>query len=261
MDTTHPLIYSRISQVMAAVGPIAKDRTNTGQGYKFRGIDDMYNALNQHLANAKIFCTSTILSAQREEKTLRSGSLSTTSILHIRWTLFAEDGSSVTTETIGEASDTGDKASNKSMSTAYKYALMEIFCIPTEDEKDTEHSSPEFISVRKQTPTKVPSAALPTERVTPAPTKAPTATQLANSHTTVEKPTEGEHALVQWYLEQTYKDNSGKLQSMMTALNRMSRTAVQQKIAELRLAYDAENNPTQLPEPATTASSNPATNV
>lgn len=104
-------------------------------------------------------------------------------------------------------------------------------------------------------------ASLPAERVTPAPAKAPTATQLANSHATVEKPTEGEHALVQWYLEQTYKDNSGKLQSMMTALNRMSRTAVQQKIAELRLAYDAENNPTQLPEPATTASSNPTSNV
>ena len=32
---------------------------------------------------------------------------------------------------------------NKAMSTAYKYALMQIFCIPTEDDKDTENSSPE----------------------------------------------------------------------------------------------------------------------
>jgi hypothetical protein len=35
---------------------------------------------------------------------------------------------------------------NKAMSVAYKYALMQIFCIPTEEEKDTEFNSPEVVA-------------------------------------------------------------------------------------------------------------------
>jgi hypothetical protein len=53
----------------------------------------------------------------------------------------AVDCSSIKAVTIGEAMDTGDKASNKAMSTALKYACLQIFCIPTEEEKDTEYQT------------------------------------------------------------------------------------------------------------------------
>lgn len=66
------------------------------------------------------------------------------SILTMKFTFFAEDGSSVSSTTIGEAMDTGDKSMNKAMSTAYKYALMQIFCIPTEEDKDTENQTHEI---------------------------------------------------------------------------------------------------------------------
>jgi hypothetical protein len=42
------------------------------------------------------------------------------------------DGSRVSTEVIGEAADTGDKSTNKALSIAYKYALFQLLCIPTE---------------------------------------------------------------------------------------------------------------------------------
>ncbi|ELY4141589.1 ERF family protein, partial [Cronobacter sakazakii] len=44
-----------------------------------------------------------------------------------------KDGSVHTVVTYGEAMDSGDKATNKAMSIAYKYAAFQAFCIPTEE--------------------------------------------------------------------------------------------------------------------------------
>lgn len=137
------LIYGKIAEVMGALGAVGKNKKNVQQGYSFRGIDDMYNALNTHLADAKIFFTSDILSKEREERETKNGGNLLYTILRIKWTIWAEDGSSVTTETVGEAMDSGDKSCNKAMSAAYKYALMQVFCIPTEEPKDTEHETHE----------------------------------------------------------------------------------------------------------------------
>lgn len=128
---------------MSLVGVVGKDRKNELQGYKFRGIDDMYNALNEHLASEKVFFTSEVLESTREERLTKNGGLLMYSILKMKFTAYAEDGSSVESTTIGEAMDTGDKSMNKAMSTAYKYALMQIFCIPTEEDKDTENQTHE----------------------------------------------------------------------------------------------------------------------
>lgn len=137
------LIYTRISEIMSKVWAIGKDRKNTMQNYSFRGIDDMYNALNTHLAEAKVFFAPEVLSVEREERTTKNGWALTYTVLTMRFTAYAEDGSSVSTVTIGEAMDSGDKSANKAMSTAYKYALMQIFCIPTEEEKDAEYQTHE----------------------------------------------------------------------------------------------------------------------
>jgi len=150
------LIYTKISEVMAAVKAIGKDRKNIQQGYTFRGIDDMYNALNEHLANAKIFFTSDILQKEREERETapKEGKTHGThliyTVLTIKWTIYAEDGSHVETVTVGEAMDSGDKSANKAMSAAYKYALMQVFCIPTDDPKDTENETHEVTAKKTE---------------------------------------------------------------------------------------------------------------
>jgi hypothetical protein len=53
----------------------------------------------------------------------------------------AEDGSDHHVVTYGEAMDSGDKATNKAMSAAYKYAAMQAFCIPTEGDNDADSST------------------------------------------------------------------------------------------------------------------------
>ena len=39
--------------------------------------------------------------------------------------------------------DSGDKASNKALSIGLKYAMLQVFCIPTEDDKDPDAESPQ----------------------------------------------------------------------------------------------------------------------
>lgn len=135
------LIYSKIPKIMAAIGAVGKNRKNSQQGYTFRGIDDMYNALNKHLAKEGVFASSEILEKSREERETRNGGVLIYSMLTMKFRFFAEDGSSIESITIGEAMDTGDKSMNKAMSVAYKYAMMQLFCIPTNDDKDPENNT------------------------------------------------------------------------------------------------------------------------
>ena len=60
------------------------------------------------------------------------------SILKIKFTFYAEDGTFVEAITVGEGMDSGDKASNKAMAIAMKYAMFQVFCIPTGDDPDAE---------------------------------------------------------------------------------------------------------------------------
>jgi hypothetical protein len=129
-------IYSRMAAVMAEVNAIGKGKTNTQQGFKYRGIDDVYNALNPLLARQGLFCAPEVLSKTREERTNKNGTVLAFTCLRMRYTFWAPDGSSVSCVVEGEGMDSGDKSSNKAMAIAHKYALLQTFCIPTEDMKD-----------------------------------------------------------------------------------------------------------------------------
>jgi len=139
-----PLIYARMSAVMADIGAIDKDKTNKQQGFKYRGIDDIYNALHLCMAKHQVFTTSEALDVHREEKPTKSGGKIGFSIVKIRYTFHTVDGSSIATEIIGEGMDTADKATNKAFAIAHKYALLQAFMIPTEDPKDPEADSPDI---------------------------------------------------------------------------------------------------------------------
>ena len=137
------LIHEKIIAVMRDVEPISKDRNNSAQGYKFRGIDDVYAALHNVLAKHGVFTTSEVMAERVEDRTTRNGSALIYRVLTIRFTFYAEDGTSVYSTMLGEGMDSGDKASNKAMSVAHKYALLQVFAIPTDDAKDPENESHE----------------------------------------------------------------------------------------------------------------------
>ena len=133
-------IFEAIPIAMQKVGAIGKDSTATNnsgrQMYKFRGIDAVYNALNPVMAELGLFICPEVLEQTREERKTTSGGNLIYSILKIRFTMYAPDGSNVSCVVIGEGMDSGDKASNKAMSIALKYACFELFMIPTEEMVD-----------------------------------------------------------------------------------------------------------------------------
>ena len=136
-------IYESITKIMEEVPAIGKNQVNTQQKFKFRGIDDVMNALQPILAKNKVFIVPEILEQIREERTTKSGSGLIYSICKIRYRFYAEDGTFIEAITIGEGMDSGDKATNKAMAIAMKYALFQVFCIPTEEMKDPDGETPE----------------------------------------------------------------------------------------------------------------------
>ena len=167
-------IYGLIGQAMRKIGAIGKTSENTQQKYKFRGIDAVYNALNPVMSELGLFVCPEILDHRREEriseKTYNGQTTQTVlkySILTIKYTLYAPDGSKISCVVVGEGMDSGDKASNKAMSVALKYACFQLFMIPTEEIIDPDAESPEATS-KAQAP-KAPRAAQQERIVTRTP--------------------------------------------------------------------------------------------
>jgi hypothetical protein len=134
-------VYEAISNVMHDISKegITKDRKNQQQGYSFRGIDDVFNALSPILAKNKLCILPRVMSRETVERATRNGvALFYTTLLVEFDFVSAEDGSKHTVCMVGEAMDSADKSSNKAMSAAYKYAAMQAFCIPTEGDNDAD---------------------------------------------------------------------------------------------------------------------------
>jgi hypothetical protein len=142
-------IYALINKVMSDVGGVEKNSKNLQQGYSFRGIDDLYAALQPPLVKYGVFYVTNVEHVEQTTRESKQGSLLTCTVLTVSFTFCAPDGSSVVVRTVGEGMDSGDKSCSKAMSTALKYALLQLFCIPTSEPKDSEHDSPEPVYSRK----------------------------------------------------------------------------------------------------------------
>lgn len=135
-------IYQAIHGVMTEVGAIGKDKKNQQQGFMYRGVDDVMNALQPAFVHNYIFVVPEVLEQTREERTTAKGAQLLYSILKVKFTFYADDGTNVSATVVGEGMDSADKSSNKAMSVAFKYACFQVFCIPTEEMVDPDGESP-----------------------------------------------------------------------------------------------------------------------
>jgi hypothetical protein len=134
-------IYSAINAVQRDLSQqgITKGNRNTQQGYNFRGIDDVYNALSPLLAKHGLCILPRMISRECQERTTAKGGILFYVTVEAEFDFVAaEDGTKHVVRTFGEAMDSGDKATNKAMSAAYKYACMQAFSIPTEGDNDAD---------------------------------------------------------------------------------------------------------------------------
>jgi len=148
-------IYRALSDASKAFGAVAKDDINSGQGFKYRGIESLMNAAWPALNAQGITILPIVLQHEHETTTNARGTQMTRVYLKVQYDLVARDGSRISAITAGEGMDSGDKATNKAMSAAYKYALMQVFCIPF-DMVDGDAESPETtapaVPLRARTP-------------------------------------------------------------------------------------------------------------
>lgn len=143
------LIFKKMSDVMKEIGYIGKDQKNQAQGFKFRGIDQFVNTLYPALTKHGVFMAPECVSEAHEIKEVTRSTGKTGYDKHVtilmKYHFFAEDGSSVVVGPIpAEGLDSGDKATNKALSAALKYALIQTFSVPTEDMEDGDRVSPEI---------------------------------------------------------------------------------------------------------------------
>jgi hypothetical protein len=135
-------VYKAINAVQAELSSvgITKDRRNMqGSGYNFRGIDDVYNAIAPLLAKHSLCILPRVLTRECVERASKSGGALFYVTVEVEFDFVsADDGSKHTVKTFGEAMDSGDKATNKAMSAAYKYAAFQAFSIPTESDNDAD---------------------------------------------------------------------------------------------------------------------------
>ncbi len=133
-----------VAAKLAAEG-VSKSRSNQQQGYKFRGIDEVLNALSRALADEKLIIIPHVRERELTERQTKNGNALFYVVVMAEYTFVsAEDGSQFTAGPFyGEAMDSADKATNKAMSAAYKYMAIQTFCIPTEGDNDADATTHE----------------------------------------------------------------------------------------------------------------------
>lgn len=138
-------VYAAINAVQTDLNKegITKNRKNQQQNYNFRGIDDVYNALSPLLSKHGLCILPRILSRTCDERQTKSGGSMFYVTVEAEFDFVcAKDGSRHVCRTFGEAMDSADKATNKAMSAAYKYAAFQAFAIPTEGDNDADAHTP-----------------------------------------------------------------------------------------------------------------------
>jgi len=144
-------IAKALPLIIGAIPPITKNRKNEQQHYNFRGIDDVYAALNLLLAKYGVSILPEVLESKHEAAgTTKSGTTMWRHYIRVRYHLIASDGSTLKADSEGEGMDTGDKATPKAFSTAFKTMAFQVFCIPTGEKVDSEEDSPEVVAPKQE---------------------------------------------------------------------------------------------------------------
>lgn len=147
--TPHDKVTEAICAIMMELRAIKKERNsntsnqNSGFSFKFRSVDDVYSVFSPLMKRHQVFFTSHIDNISREVRntTDYKGNAKSTyfTTVTITYTLHHISGSAVSTQICGEGADIGDKSLPKALSIAHKYAILQMFAIPTDDIDDPDN--------------------------------------------------------------------------------------------------------------------------
>lgn len=152
-------IAQKMANILKRIGPVSKDNYNEMQKFAFRGVDQFINALHPILASEGVTIAPRVTDLRTDMREVVGSNGSITISKHVsvlvEYAFTATDGSKhVVGPLAGEGIDRGDKATNKALSSAFKYMCIQTFCVPTEDMVDADSDSP-VIAAPIPTPAKV----------------------------------------------------------------------------------------------------------
>ena len=134
-------IYQALNAVMNDVQGVGKHDRNSQAGFNFRGIDAVTNAVGPALRKHGVIVAPEVLDYQYGtvvvgQKRTEMGHAR----LLIAFTWYGPEGDSIRSVAAGEAFDSGDKATAKAHSVAFRTAMLQTLCLPT-DEPDPDQTS------------------------------------------------------------------------------------------------------------------------
>lgn len=138
--TDTPSVVVALARVMNDVQAVRKGDRNAQQGYAFRGIDAVMNAVGPVLRRHGVVVLPTCERAEWRDVHTNTGKPSRECTVSVRFTFYGPAGDHIDCVTPGESMDYGDKGAPKAMSVAFRIALLQALCLPT-DEPDPDATS------------------------------------------------------------------------------------------------------------------------
>jgi hypothetical protein len=135
-----PTIFQALARVMSAVKAVGKNDRNNEQNYNFRGIDATVNAVGPALREHGVIIVPEVLDISYRDVTTSRGKPSREVTVKVRYRFYGPSGDYIDAVTAGESMDFGDKGTPKAMSVAFRVALLQALCLPT-DEPDPDSQS------------------------------------------------------------------------------------------------------------------------
>ena len=143
-------IHSAMAAILADAEGVRKSQRNEQQGYDFRGYDDIVPMIKSVMAKHGVYdVIDSIDDVTISEYETRNNVKMQHVILRVTYRFIATDGSSVVCCSIGEGSDSGDKAVNKAATSCEKNLLVHRFKLAMGNADDSERESPERISISR----------------------------------------------------------------------------------------------------------------
>lgn len=147
MSEGKPAVHEALSAVMEDVRAVGKHDRNSSQGFNFRGIDAVMNAVGPALRKHGVVVLPTVLDHSYDTVMSRNGSPMGHVLVKVQYAFIGPAGDRLDCTVMGEGMDTGDKATTKAMSVAFRTALLQALTLPT-DETDPDADTYERAEVK-----------------------------------------------------------------------------------------------------------------
>ena len=134
-----PTIYEALAGAMADVGAVRKEQVNQHQRFNFRGVDAVVNAVSPAFRKHGIIVAPTLIEKELRESRTSKGATMANVYVTVRYTFYGPAGDHIEATVAAESFDSGDKATAKAMSVAFRTALLQTLALPTDEIDDPDH--------------------------------------------------------------------------------------------------------------------------